>query len=35
VLSLASKNGGTQDDSGETATEEKAADLTVARMAYC
>jgi pimeloyl-ACP methyl ester carboxylesterase len=32
VLSLASKNGGTQDDSAETATEEKAADLTVGRM---
>jgi pimeloyl-ACP methyl ester carboxylesterase len=32
VLSLASKNGGTQDDSEETATEENAADLTVGRM---
>jgi pimeloyl-ACP methyl ester carboxylesterase len=32
VLSLASKNGGTQDNSAETATEEKAADLAVGRM---
>jgi len=32
VLSLASKVGGTQDDSEEIVTEEKAADLTVGRM---
>jgi pimeloyl-ACP methyl ester carboxylesterase len=32
VLSLMSKNGGTQDDSAETATAEKAADLTAGRM---